>query len=224
MNCREFWNTMPLRGQEFTEEQSRHVAECSACAAQWEPHRALAAGLLSLAEEWRRAEAPARVELGLAAAFRAHTGFQVRRPVRLTWWTPVFAWASAAAAMIALGAILVHGYQPATREPGTVATPHRVGRPSVETAALRPLVTVEDDADDDASFLGDGFVRLPNAPRLEPDEHVDLVRYEVPGSDIIALGLAVSEERASEPVLAEFALASDGTARAVRFVNPSGTF
>jgi hypothetical protein len=84
--------------------------------------------------------------------------------------------------------------------------------------------TPDDDADDDSSVLGEGFVRLPNAPRIEPDEQVDLVRAEVPGSDIIALGLAVSEDRASEPVLAEFAFGSDGMPRAVRVVTPGGTY
>ena len=50
------------------------------------------------------------------------------------------------------------------------------------------------------------------------------LRAEVPGSDIIAMGLAVSEDRASEPVLADFAFGSDGMPRAVRLVNAGGTF
>jgi hypothetical protein len=123
--------------------------------------------------------------------------------------------------MIALAAVLVHGYQPASMKPENVVAPHRLAQPSMQVASVQ---TPDDDADDDSSVLGEGFVRLPNAPRIEPDEQVDLVRAEVPGSDIIALGLAVSEDRASEPVLAEFAFGSDGMPRAVRVVTPGGTY
>jgi hypothetical protein len=208
---------MPQRGREVTEEQTRHLAECGACAAQWEPHRSLAAGLQSLVEEWRREEAPARVETGLSAAFRAQAAFQGRRPARQSWWTPVLVWASAAAAMIAMAAFLVRGYQPVSRKPDTVAAPHRMAQTGMEIATAQG--TADDDADDDSSILGEGFIRLPNAARIQPNEDFNVVRVEVPGSDMIALGLSVSEDRASETVVADLALGSDGMARAVRFVN-----
>ena len=221
MNCQEFWNTLPRQGREITGEQARHAAECASCAAQWEPHRSLAAGLQSLGEEWRRCEAPARVEAGLSAAFRAHSRVQGRRSAVHSWWTPVLAWASAAAAMIAMAAFLVRGYQPGAPKPQNVAVPHHTAQAGAEIAALQ---AADYDADDASSILGEGFVRLPNAPRIEPDEQVNLVRAEVPGSDIIAMGLAVSEDRASEPVLADFAFGSDGMPRAVRLVTAGGTF
>jgi hypothetical protein len=41
---------------------------------------------------------------------------------------------------------------------------------------------------------------------------------------MIAMGVSVSEDRAEETVLADVALASDGTARAVRLVSEGGTF
>jgi hypothetical protein len=221
MNCQEFWNNPPQRGDNLGEEQTAHLAECGACAAQFEPHRALAKGLQSWVEEWRQLEAPPRVEAGLTAAFRSQTGFHVRRAVRHSWWTPVIAWASAAAAMIALAALLVRGYQPASPRPGTVAAPRHISQPVVEVATLPPA---DADSDDDSSVLGDGFVRLPNAPRIEPNEDFNVVRVEVPGSAMIAMGVPVSEDRAAETVLADVALGSDGTARAIRLIGDGGTF
>jgi hypothetical protein len=218
MNCQEFWDNLPRRGDDISEEQARHVAGCATCAAQWEPLRALAAGLHSMAEEWRAVEAPPRVEAGLMAAFRAHGG-----PGALgspeSWWTPVFAWAGAAAAMMALAAVLIRGYSPAA-QPGTVAAPRHTARPIVQVAASPG----DADSDDDASVLGDGFIRLPNAPRIEANEDFNVVRVEVPGSAMIAMGVSVGEERASGTVVADVALGPDGTARAVRLVSDDGTF
>jgi hypothetical protein len=59
---------------------------------------------------------------------------------------------------------------------------------------------------------------LPNAARIEPNEDLNVVRVEVPRSAMIALGYAVSEDRASESVEAEVVLGPDGLARAVRFL------
>ena len=217
MNCLEFWDHMPRRGREISEDQTSHLEQCSACAAQWAPHRALEAGLEAMGEEWRKLEAPPRVEVGLTAAFRAQTNFQSRRSPRLPWWPPVLAWASAAAAMIALGVFLIHGWQPSATAPDEVAAPHRTVQAAPEMASAYG------EAVDESLGLGEGFIRLPNATRLEPDEHVDVVRVEVPGSAMIALGISMSEDRATETVLADVALGSDGMARAVRFVNEGGS-
>lgn len=221
MNCQEFWNSLPQRGGDITEEQAGHVAECIACAAEWAPERAVAAGLQSMVEEWRKVEAPPRVEAGLIAAFRSQSVFRVRRSIRHSWWTPVIAWASAAAAMIALAVVMMRGYQPHRATPENIAAPRHSAQSTLQLAAAVPG---EADSDDDSSVLGEGFVRLPNAPRIEPNEDYNLVRVELPGSAMIAMGVSVSEDRAEETVLADVALASDGTARAVRLVSEGGTF
>lgn len=221
MNCHEFWDRLPQGGHDITEAQASHLAECAACAAQWGPHRALAAGLHSMAEEWRKLEAPAHVEEGLMAAFRSQGSFRIRRGLSRSWWTPVFAWASAAAATIALATVLVHGYQPAPVKPGTVAAPRHTPRSVVQVATT---VTPDADSDDESAVLGEGFVRLPNALRIEPNEDYNVVRVEVPGSAMIAMGVSMSEDRASENVVADVALASDGTARAVRLVPDGGAY
>jgi len=214
MNCQEFWDDLPRQGHEITGEQAGHLAECGACAAQWQPHGALAARWHTLAEEWRRVEAPPRVEAGLQAAFRAQAGFRIGHAIRHSWWTPVLAWASAAAAMMALAVLLLRGYQPGPATPGTIAAPHRTVQTAVEMAAL--------DSDDD-SALGEGFVRLPNRPPIEPNEEFYVLHVEAPGAYFIAMGVAVSEDRASETLLADVAYGFDGTSRAVRLVSDGGT-
>jgi hypothetical protein len=218
MNCHEFWDLLPQKGHDITEEQAAHLAECPACTAQWGPHRALAAALHSMSDEWRTVEAQPRVETGLMAAFRLQTGSQVRRSFGRSWWTPVLAWASAAAATIALAMVLIRGYQPAPAKPGTVASPNRTMQPPVEMASVAYA-----DSDEDTSALGEGFVRLPNAPRIEPNEDYNVVRVEVPGSAMIEAGISLGEDRAADTVLADVALGSDGTPRAVRLVSDGGT-
>ena len=219
MNCQEFWDHLPQRGHDISESQAAHLTECANCAARWAPHRALAAGLHSMGEEWRQTEAPARVEAGLMAAFRSQTGYQVQRSMARSWWTPVVVWASVAAATLALALVLVRGYRPAPARPGTVAAPHRTVQARVQVASA-----VDSDTDDDTSALGEGFVRLPNAPRIEPNEDYNVVRVEVPGSAMIEAGISLSEDRAAETVLADVALAADGTPRAVRLVPDGGAY
>jgi len=219
MNCQEYWDNLPQRGHELTEAQSAHLAECPGCAAQAGAHRSLAAGLHSMGEEWRKTEAPARVEAGLMAAYRLQSGHRMRPQLQHSWWKPVMAWASAAAAMVALAAVLIHGYQPDSAKP-TVAAPHRTAQPAVQTARVVPMVA---DPDDDSAVLGDGFVRLPNAAPIDPDEEWYLVRVEAPVSDMIANGVAVNADQVSGTVLADWAYASDGTPRAVRLVPDGGS-
>ena len=230
MNCQEFWDHLSLQGQEITETQAAHLAACATCAAQWKQHGDLADWLRSCGEEWRQVEAPARVETGLMAAYRAQAGPRVRSsfsrppyskpPYSKQWWTPVFAWASAAAATVALATVLSRGYQPAPVRPGTVAAPSRTTQPKVQVAT----VALQADSEDDSAVYGEGFVRLPNAPRSEPNEDFNVVRVEVPGSAMIEAGISLGEDRARETVLADVALASDGTPRAVRLVSDGGTY
>ncbi|HUB78958.1 MAG TPA: hypothetical protein VMB03_09190 [Bryobacteraceae bacterium] len=217
MNCHEFWDDLPQKGRDITPAQAAHLVGCPACAAEWAPHRSLAAGLGSLGEEWRKLDAPSRVEAGLMAAFRTQAGFELRRSLARPWWTPVFAWAAAMAATIAMATLLIRGYQPGPVKPGIVASPRHTLQSPVEMASL------DADSDDDTSALGEGFVRLPNTPRIEPNEDYNVVRVEVPGAVIIDAGISLAEDRAQETVLADVALGPDGTPRALRLVADGGT-
>jgi hypothetical protein len=70
----------------------------------------------------------------------------------------------------------------------------------------------------------DGFIPLPNAAGVAAgdaadEDDVNLVRVAVPRSAMIALGFDVSTDRAEELVEADVMLGSNGTARAVRFLD-----
>jgi len=87
----------------------------------------------------------------------------------------------------------------------------------MELAGLEPAGVV--DTGDDSADADSGFILLPNMERIGPNEDVNLVRVELPRSSMIAVGYAVSAERASEPVVAEVMLGADGLAHAVRFLD-----
>jgi hypothetical protein len=206
MNCQEFWNTMPELAYQADDGHFEHVRECPACAALLNRQRTLASGLRSLAADWRSVEAPARVESRLTAAFLGQAGLTVSHPTA-RWWVPVATWATAAVAVVALAMFLARDRH--------VVPAHRTTSNRVELAAVEPPADLNTLGD--SSGTDNDFIPMPNAARIEPNEDLDLVRVEVPRSAMIALGYAVSEDRASEPVEAEVVLGADGLARAVRF-------
>jgi anti-sigma factor RsiW len=199
MNCQEFWNSMPeLDGSEAA--RHAHLNDCPACASRMNRQQELAAGLRAMSASYRGVGAPSRVESKLRSAFRAGAGLA---PVR-SMWTPSFAWAAACAIVLALALTLVRAGHPVSP----------VGAPSRGTE----VATVADESQSDY----EGFIPLPNAARLIDTEDVNVVRVEVPRSAMIALGLEVSPERASELVSADVMLGPDGLARAVRFLEAEG--
>ncbi len=207
MNCQEFWDRMPELSNQLLRDESEHLAGCSACAGEWQRQRALASGIHRLAEDWQQVEAPARVEAGLVAAFRAHqSGRVVEMPTRHMWMP--LASGIAAALLVGIGLLLLRD-QPAP-------APRHSAPAAVEwAAAMAPAdATADDDSPD-----SDGFIPLPNAERIAPDEDVNVVRVEVPRSAMLAVGLPVSAEQSTELVEADVKMGPDGLARAVRFVN-----
>ena len=197
MNCQEFWNSMPELGGA----DERHLMECAACAARMRRQQELSAGLRAVAAGYGRMAAPVRVETRLRAAFRKEAALQSGKRVAYGW-KPVVSWAAAAAAVIALAVLANYGARPDVNHPA-------VNHPAVSRTA--EVAAVSSDYE--------GFIPLPNAGKLADTEDVNLVRVEVPRSAMIALGLEVSPERASELVQADVMLGPDGLARAVRFVD-----
>lgn len=204
MNCAEFWNQMPELASGDNPEHS-HVTECPRCAGLLEQQRRLASGLRTMANDMRAVAAPPRVESNLIDAFRRQTAPAGPRAVRVSWIS-AFSWTAAAAAVIAMGVWV------APRRHTAVPPTHHRATTAVELAAL-----AYDGADDD------GFIPLPNAERVGPNDDVNVVRMELPRSAMLVVGLEVSPERVSEPVQAEVMLGPDGLARAVRFMDTDGT-
>lgn len=199
MNCQEFWERGMVEGEP---EGVAHLKECAGCAARYAGEQRVAAGLKAMAAQWRRTEAPARLERRLVAAFRAEMG--VAPPARRGMWIPVVSWGAAVAATVTLAVFLMHGRQP--------QQVHRQQRSGVEVAAMEAPYTIDVTAGLDET----GFIPLPNALQIDPADEVDVVRMEVPRSTWIAMGLPVEEDEGN--VQADVLFGGDGVARAVRFL------
>ncbi len=202
---------MPEIGGEVEASAADHVRECAGCAAVMRDQTVLEAGLRSLAAECSRLKAPGRLEGKLLAAVRGQMGLATPPHPRFRW-TPALPWAAAAAVVsVALLLVAARGWQqhPVAHSAAPAG--------SAELAALN--WTADLPAGDSAAAEGKEFVPLPNADRLPPNEDLNLVRVEVPRSAMIALGYAVTADRASELVRADVVLGSDGLARAVRFLD-----
>jgi hypothetical protein len=202
MNCEEFRESIAEAGANA--DLLAHANECEGCTALLGRHRGLQAGLGALKAELRHTEAPKHVELGLVAAFRAQNR-RARHASRDRWWIPALSWATAAGVLMMAALLLLHPHQPAPA--------HRSAPGAVEMAAMT------DPADSLAPDDDDGFIPLPNAQRLDPNEDTNVVRVEVPRSAMLSVGLAVSADRVSELVEADVVLGADGLARAIRFVD-----
>jgi hypothetical protein len=201
MSCEEFWDTCPELSD--PEKKHAHTAECEACARLLSDQRRLTEGLHASVDQWRRTEAPARVEAGLVAAFRNQRKRQARAH---RMWLPVLTWASAAAVLIVLATLAFRGRQP--------VAPHRAAPAGVQWAvAAMPQAWTADDA-----IASGDFIPLPSAEQAGENEDVNVVRMEVPRTAMLAVGLPVNLERASEMIEADVMVGSDGLARAVRFV------
>lgn len=202
MNCQEFWDAMPELDSSESGVQA-HLNECSACAARMSRQRELANGLRAMREKYQRVGAPMRVESRLRNAFRTGAGIApaVLRPAL----APALVWAAACMLLFGLALVVMRGGHPV----------------SPQTAPSRGTeLATTGSSETDSDY--DGFIPLPNAARLADTEDVNVVRVEVPRSAMIALGLEVSPERASELVAADVMLGPDGLARAVRFLDSEG--
>ncbi len=200
MNCEEFFRSLPDNLPSLNEEQEGHVASCSACAVVAANRKRLAAGLQALTREWDGTSAPARVEARVIASFRS----QWRIPAKKSRssWRVATVWATAAALTIGMALFLVRG------------NPTRVASPAIQVASAP--AEINEVLDVEAA----GFVPLPNAAQITPDEEVDIVRLELPRASVIALGYPMSEETAaSDKVEADVVLGADGLARAVRLLD-----
>jgi hypothetical protein len=194
MTCEEFWNGEP--------HVLDHLRECAPCANRAEQQQQLAAGLSRLGAGMRHLEAPPHVERLLLAGFRSRRVLVPAARPAGSWWA-VGGWAAAIVITTSLALFVAVGRQPERTD--------RIPRQATQLAA--------GENSDEVETLDDGgFIRLPNAEEIAPNEEVNLVRIEVPRSAMIALGYSVSAEQAADPVEADVVLGADGVAKAVRFL------
>ena len=243
MNCRDFeMNSTAFARSEMLDGITReqclaHTETCARCAARLAGERTLLAGVQAVVGELSDERASLRVEAALLLAFHERAAISSRllqMPQKRDW--AVLIWA--AAAVLALVSTVVVSRLQATSPNET----HRAENPSSETPSLiapssdRDTAVNSDknlagqrravsrrrsihQAQPDASEIATDFMPLLEGDDLASLDSSQLVRVELPGSALIAVGLPVDPEMADAPVKADVLLGHDGLARAIRFVH-----
>ena len=243
MNCRDFEMIMTSWARAEVHDETReeclaHTGTCAGCAARLAGERALHAGVQAVVGELAGERASARVEGALLVAFQEHaaSGSRVLRMPQMRGRAR-WIWATAAAVLAVVSSIGVSRLQP----PSPNET-HRPEDPSSETSLLIaplheptiPMVTPNKKLagqhqtlsrrrsipqfQPGASEIATDFMPLLEGDDLASLDSSQLVRVELPGSALIAVGLPVDVEMADIPVKADVLLGHDGLARAIRFV------
>ena len=220
------------------EESLAHTEECTQCAARLKEERALLAGVRAVVEDIAGETAPMRVEAALLLALHERSSSNLLRmpeKIERTRWI----WGAAAAAILALiTTVLVSWLHAGSIDKDNAAREHSFG-PAAPTIppAQQVIATIERPADvasnthrtrtrrrsirrDEKSGgeIATAFLPLLEGDDLDSLDSSQLVRVELPGSALIAVGLPIDAEMANAPVKADILLGHDGLARAIRFV------
>lgn len=251
MNCQDFEATiLSMARMQLLETSARrqtlaHIAACPACADLLAEQQTLTVAIRSTVKGLREESASLRVEHSLRAALRSQTKVASHRHVSLPkWqWPRQTLLAAAAILLLFLMAGVIRQWLLADKLPKTAVTlptPPKPGKPepqpehplsATNSAPVverqfagkprkkRPVIrpettTVEDDTE---------FIVLANESQLVPLESGQVLRVELPTAALISMGLRITTEDLSKPVLADLLVGQDGLPRAIRFVRASAT-
>ncbi len=250
MNCQDFEATiLNMARMQLLEASARrqtlaHIAECPVCADWLAEQQALTAAIRSTAKSLREENASPQVEHSLRAAFLSQTkvSSQRHRSLPARRWPQQALLAAAAILLLVLLAGTIRQWLQADQAPQTTVTlptpepeepdsqPERVsptGPPERTTerqfaggtrrkrSGIRPKATTSEDEAE--------FIVLANENQLVPLESGQVLRVEIPASALISMGLRITTEDVSKPVLADLLVGQDGLPRAIRFVRASAT-
>jgi hypothetical protein len=176
--------------------------------------------LSALREESANAEAPARVESNVMAAFRAQQQSKKRRN-----FAP---WILAVAASLAVVAVVSWQRQPAPKvveqKVAAVVAPAPAPNPPVITAAAVPPKKKvirnkpKPVADPQAPLEAwSDFVPVPYAPPMNAQEGGQVLRVRLPRTTLQSYGFPMPADRAFDRLNAEVMVGQDGVVHAIRF-------
>jgi hypothetical protein len=201
-----------------------HVEHCESCRARFVRERRLSEGLRRLAESTRELSASAALESRLLEAFAAR---RADPAARSTVAAPSQWMVAAAAIVVAAGLLaawLIASRPRANDAPATATSfpaleqpkpePPRVAsspRSAAPRTAPRPRPS--------RIIRPEGFVALPSAAGLPAFESGEIVRVEVPVASLPLYGIEIIPDTRGAPVEADFLVAQDGRARAIRLVH-----
>jgi hypothetical protein len=220
-----------------------HIAECPACADRLAEQQALTAAVRATAKSLRDEAASAHIEQSLRAAFRKQTSAaptfsrSTYSPARKWQWPKLAAAAAIVLLFLLAGAIrqwslagrnqktaTVQPSPPVTKEneklPESLMPTDRPERKAPRQVASErrrtgPLVRRGATSSEEAVTE---FIALASENQLVPLESGQVLRVELSTSTLISMGLRVTAEDVSKPVLADLLVGQDGVPRAIRFV------
>jgi hypothetical protein len=196
MDCTQFEEVLAdldrpgTRGAALRESALVHAESCSRCADLLNESESLDFSLRSLATHDANREAPPRVEAAVLQRFRQEKRFAARR--RLQWQFSILG--AAAAALLALGLALHHGFLPGL---GPAPSSSAVDE-SDNAAAFTPLPYA-----DDPATINEGAV----------------VRVVLSSSALASLGVPVTNLADTDRIPADLVVSADGTPQAIRLVS-----
>jgi hypothetical protein len=206
-----------------------HIEHCASCRGRFMRERRLSEGLRALAESTSDMTAPGALEAQLLEAFASrHADPAARSTVAAQ-----SQWLRAAAAIVVaaglLAAWLIVSRTRSHEAPATATSSPTTSSPALEQARPQPPQA--------ASSAGsaiprprtpqprpsrivrpEGFVALPSAAGLPAFESGEIVRVELPIASLPLYGIEIVPDTRGAPVEADFLVAQDGRARAIRLV------
>jgi len=248
MNCRDIELILiKLANNHLLEATARarglaHVEACARCAARLAEERALWAGARAVAAEIAREGAPAHMEAMLLAAFRERAAAQAGPTVILSpsrtgrWPQWVIAAAVAVAVLVSVATIfrrqsISHDRRPEARDSALKPAPTAIAEPLNSTITEKPALAQRQISrhprqrrrHSAPSYLSEAEVATDFFPLVDGDDLASLengrvVRVELPGAALSAVGLPVDAALANKQVKADVVLGADGVARLIRFV------
>lgn len=203
-----------------------HAQGCPLCAALRAQFRALKAGLKSLEAGEAGDSAPPRVEAILRSAFLRRK-WEAARAKSMRRWAAV---GIAAALLLTAGvasrmlrrpkaptgysqAETIAGIKPAP-QPASGAGPATPGTSRIAEGKTFRNSSGGGPSDDD---LAADFVPYPAGGAILPYENAQIVRVNLPGSALVAMGYPLDGDRAGERFTADLLVGEDGLPRAIRF-------
>src|SRR5262245_27340781 len=223
-----------------------HIEACARCAARLAEERALWAGMRAVVAEIAQEEAPAHVKAALLEAFREQAAAQVeptiiQSPARTRRWPQwMIAAAVAIVVLVLVASIFWRRSGSPNRRPEAQASilklsttavvrpsPAQVNTtisekpaPAQRQIARHPRRQRRHSAPSDLSEteVATDFFPLVDGDDLASLESGRVVRVELPGSALAAVGLPIDAALANKPVKADVVLGADGVARLIRFV------
>ena len=246
MNCQELETIiLGMARAQLLEASARrqalaHIARCEDCAERLAEQQELTAAVRAAGRNLRSEEASAHVEQSLLAAFRKQANVAPARspkPIRARQW-PKLALAAAAIVLLALLAGAIRQWQVADPGQKTAIVPTAPDKNEKSPEGFLPTVQPERKAvrhfagqrrQAQSSIPRDAtsgeevvteFISLAGENELVPLESGQVLRVELPTSTLISMGLPITTEDVSKPVLADLLVGQDGLARAIRFVRP----